>query len=82
MDPGAGRRCSRGTSAPVLARAVLLAAVAYFVHLVDQDHRPVLISYGRYLDVLIRCDDSRWRILERVSEVHASDGSAAISFAA
>lgn len=57
-------------------------AVAYFVHLVDQDHRPVLISYGRYLDVLIRCDDSRWRILERVSEVHASDGSAAISFAA
>lgn len=56
-------------------------AVAYFVHLVDRDQRPTTISYGRYLDVLIRCDDGRWRILERISEVHASDDSAAISFA-
>ncbi len=55
-------------------------AVAYFVHLLDRDGKPATVSYGRYLDVLIRCDDGRWRILERVSEVHASDNSAAASF--
>ncbi len=55
-------------------------AVAYFVHLVDDGPRPTLISYGRYLDVLIRSDDGRWRILERVSEVQASDNSAGLSF--
>jgi ketosteroid isomerase-like protein len=55
-------------------------AVAYFVHLLDRDGKPATVSYGRYLDVLIRCDDGRWRILERISEVHASDNSAAASF--
>jgi ketosteroid isomerase-like protein len=55
-------------------------AIAYFVHLVDREHRPATVSYGRYLDVLIRCEDGRWRILERVAEVQASEGSAAISF--
>jgi ketosteroid isomerase-like protein len=55
-------------------------AVAYFVHLVNDGPRPTMISYGRYLDVLIRSDDGRWRILERVSEVQASDNSAGISF--
>lgn len=55
-------------------------AIAYFVHLVNDGPRPKTISYGRYLDVLIRSEDGRWRILERVSEVQASDNSAGISF--
>jgi hypothetical protein len=54
-------------------------AVGYFVHLVDRDERPVLLSYGRYLDQLHRCEDGRWRLVERIAEVHASDGSAQAS---
>jgi len=55
-------------------------AVGYFVHLVDRDHKPAVVSYGRYLDTLTRGADGRWRFVERVAEVHASEGSAAVSY--
>jgi ketosteroid isomerase-like protein len=55
-------------------------AVGYFVHLLDRDHKPAIVSYGRYLDELVRGEDGHWRFVERVSEVHASEGSAAASF--
>jgi len=55
-------------------------AVGYFVHLLDRDHKPAVVSYGRYLDKLVRAEDGRWRFVERVSEVHASENSAAASF--
>ncbi len=55
-------------------------AVGYFVHLLDRDHKPAVVSYGRYLDQLVRGADGRWRFARRVSEVHASENSAAASF--
>lgn len=33
---------------------------------------PAVRSFGRYLDVLVRCKDGRWRFLERVAEREAS----------
>jgi ketosteroid isomerase-like protein len=32
---------------------------------------PAISSFGRYLDVLLRCPDGRWRFEERVAEVES-----------
>ena len=40
-------------------------AESYFSRLNDSPDGPVVRSFGRYLDVLVRCDDGAWRIRER-----------------
>jgi ketosteroid isomerase-like protein len=40
-------------------------ADSYFTRLNDSPSGPVVRSFGRYRDVLVRCDDGRWRINER-----------------
>lgn len=40
-------------------------AESYFTRLNDSPSGPVVRSFGRYLDVLVRCDDGRWRLSER-----------------
>ena len=40
-------------------------AQSYFMRLNDSPEGPVVRSFGRYLDVLVRCDDGTWRIRER-----------------
>ena len=35
---------------------------------------PAVRSFGRYLDVLLRCGDGRWRLQERVAEREATRG--------
>jgi hypothetical protein len=47
---------------------------SYFVRLDDDaEGRPVVHGFGRYLDRLARCDDGRWRFLERIAEIEAFD---------
>jgi ketosteroid isomerase-like protein len=50
------------------------SAQSYVMRL-DRDQRgiPYVQSFGRYLDTLRRCDDGRWRISKRVTEVEALD---------
>ena len=38
---------------------------SYFARLNDSPEGPVVRSFGRYRDVLVRCDDGRWRFQER-----------------
>jgi ketosteroid isomerase-like protein len=38
---------------------------SYFTRINDSPQGPLLRSFGRYRDVLVRCDDGRWRFLER-----------------
>jgi SnoaL-like domain len=40
-------------------------AQSYFARLNDSPEGPVVRSFGRYLDLLSRCDDDVWRISER-----------------
>lgn len=40
-------------------------AQSYFARLNDSPEGPVVRSFGRYLDLLSRCDDDAWRIRER-----------------
>ena len=40
-------------------------SVAYTFALWDFGDAPALMAFGRYKDVLVRCDDGRWRIRER-----------------
>ena len=40
-------------------------AESYFTRLNDSPEGPVVRSFGRYMDVLVRCDDGAWRIRER-----------------
>jgi ketosteroid isomerase-like protein len=40
-------------------------AESYFARLNDAPGGPVVRSFGRYLDVLVRCADGAWRIRER-----------------
>ena len=43
---------------------------SYFLRVEPQDSAPTqIVASGRYLDRLIRCDDGRWRITERVAEI-------------
>jgi ketosteroid isomerase-like protein len=48
-----------------------------FARLDEGDAGPVLRSFGRYLDVLVRCDDGRWRFASRESFIESSTGGGA-----
>ena len=41
---------------------------SYFTRINDSPRGPVVRSFGRYRDVLVRCHDGRWRIKERLLE--------------
>jgi ketosteroid isomerase-like protein len=41
---------------------------SYYARLDTGDDGPYIRGYGRYLDVLLRCDDGRWRFQERRAE--------------
>jgi ketosteroid isomerase-like protein len=41
---------------------------SYFARVNNSHHGPVTRSFGRYLDVLARESDGRWRIRQRVAE--------------
>jgi hypothetical protein len=43
-------------------------AESYFTRLNDSAQGPVLRSFGRYIDELVRCDDGRWRFRQRTLE--------------
>jgi len=51
------------------------SASGYLVHLVDVDGKPLVQSFGRYLDTLVADTDGAWRISERVVEVEAHVGA-------
>lgn len=38
---------------------------SYYVRIDEDGEAPYLFSMGRYSDVLIRCDDGRWRLAQR-----------------
>jgi ketosteroid isomerase-like protein len=40
-------------------------AESYFARLNDSPEGPVVRSFGRYMDVLVRCQDGAWRIRHR-----------------
>jgi hypothetical protein len=43
---------------------------SYFVRIEPRDAGPTqIVASGRYLDHLIRCDDGRWRIIQRIAEI-------------
>jgi hypothetical protein len=43
---------------------------SYFLRVEPRDAGPTqIVASGRYLDRLVRCDDRRWRITERVAEI-------------
>ena len=43
---------------------------SYFLRVEPRDDGPTqIVASGRYLDRLIRCDDGRWRITERIAEI-------------
>jgi hypothetical protein len=49
---------------------------SYFARLDDSPEGPVLRSFGRYRDVLVRCDDGRWRFEDRRHEAESRIPSA------
>ena len=50
------------------------ACTSYIAVLRDEDGDPVLGTFGRYLDRLVREADGRWRLAERVAEMEVSRG--------
>ena len=43
---------------------------SYFLRVEPRDDGPTqIVASGRYLDRLVRCDDGRWRITERIAEI-------------
>jgi len=43
---------------------------SYFMRVEPRDGGPTqIVASGRYIDRLIRCDDGRWRFVERVAEI-------------
>jgi len=51
-------------------------AAGYFVHLVDDESgSPILQSYGRYRDTLVRDAEAGWLIRERIAEIEGSTGA-------
>ena len=45
-------------------------ARSYFLRVEPQDAGPTqIVASGRYLDRLARCDDGRWRFVERIAEI-------------
>src|SRR5262249_27749893 len=56
------------------ARIVVIADSAtvesYFLRVEPRDDKPTqIVASGRYLDRMVRCDDARWRFVERVAEI-------------
>jgi hypothetical protein len=47
-------------------------ADTYFLRLEETPQGPLIASMGRYRDILVRCDDGRWRIQERRVEREAT----------
>ncbi len=47
-----------------------------FARLDEGEGGPVLRSFGRYLDVLVRCADGRWRFAQREAFIESSVGPA------
>jgi ketosteroid isomerase-like protein len=47
-------------------------ADSMFTRLDDYPDGPAPSSYGRYRDKLVRCDDGKWRFVERLTEREAS----------
>ena len=45
---------------------------SYFARLDVYPEGPEISSFGRYRDVLVRCDDGQWRLSERRAEREAS----------
>jgi ketosteroid isomerase-like protein len=43
-------------------------AESYFARIDERPAGPLLRSFGRYRDTLVRCDDGAWRIVERICE--------------
>ena len=48
---------------------------SYFARLTLEDAGPTLASFGRYRDVLRRCEDGRWRFHTRIAESETLDHS-------
>lgn len=44
---------------------------SYFARLDEEDGKPYISSFGRYLDRMVKCPDGVWRFKERVVEVEA-----------
>ena len=43
---------------------------SYFLRVEPRDAAPTqIVASGRYLDRMVRCDDGRWRFVERVAEI-------------
>jgi ketosteroid isomerase-like protein len=55
----------------VVVDGAVARSVGAFVHLLDVDGRPVMRSYGRYVDRLVKGPDGAWRIARRRAEVEA-----------
>lgn len=46
------------------------SVLSYFLRVEPRDAAPTqIVASGRYLDRLVRCDDGRWRFVERVAEI-------------
>ncbi|MBI2866921.1 MAG: nuclear transport factor 2 family protein [Chloroflexi bacterium] len=50
-------------------------AESFWVYLADGEAGPVLRSYGRYRDRLVKGRDGKWRIKERIAEAESRVGS-------
>jgi hypothetical protein len=44
---------------------------SYFVRIQEHRDGPYIHAFGRYRDLLTRCDDGRWRLQERRAEIEA-----------
>lgn len=51
--------------------------VSYFMRVDERDGERVIYAFGRYLDVLVREPDGRWRFARRVAEVESRSAAAA-----
>ena len=46
------------------------SVLSYFLRVEPRDGEPTqIVASGRYLDRMLRCDDGRWRFVERVAEI-------------
>jgi len=43
-------------------------AVSYYVRIDEHQDGPFIRAFGRYCDLLVRCEDGRWRLAERINE--------------
>ena len=50
----------------------LARATNYFFRIDEIDGQRIIVAFGRYIDLLTRCPDSRWRFIERVVELESN----------